>query len=134
MMTRVAVTLPSGFEVPTTVTVLPLVMSDVVQQIKHGNRSLVGVMIESNLVGGNQIVCSECRTICHPECLSGLGRCPTLGCKLGAKLAKRTSPAPTRIVLRGMTAGDYVAAIFVLGILAVFVGVGSTLSTLFSLA
>lgn len=32
----------------------PLVMSDVVQQIKHGNRSLVGVMIESNIVGGNQ--------------------------------------------------------------------------------
>ncbi len=32
----------------------PLVMSDVVQQIRHGNTSLVGVMIESNLVGGNQ--------------------------------------------------------------------------------
>ncbi|HEY0063699.1 MAG TPA: 3-deoxy-7-phosphoheptulonate synthase [Telluria sp.] len=32
----------------------PLVMSDVVQQIRHGNQSLVGVMIESNLVGGNQ--------------------------------------------------------------------------------
>jgi 3-deoxy-7-phosphoheptulonate synthase len=32
----------------------PLVMSDVVQQIKHGNDSLVGVMIESNIVGGNQ--------------------------------------------------------------------------------
>ena len=32
----------------------PLVMSDVIQQIKHGNRSLVGVMIESNIVAGNQ--------------------------------------------------------------------------------
>ena len=32
----------------------PLVMSDVIQQIKHGNKSLVGVMIESNIVGGNQ--------------------------------------------------------------------------------
>ncbi|HZX26732.1 MAG TPA: 3-deoxy-7-phosphoheptulonate synthase [Telluria sp.] len=32
----------------------PLVMSDVVQQIKHGNRSIVGVMIESNIVSGNQ--------------------------------------------------------------------------------
>jgi 3-deoxy-7-phosphoheptulonate synthase len=32
----------------------PLVMSDVVQQIKHGNQSIVGVMIESNLVSGNQ--------------------------------------------------------------------------------
>jgi 3-deoxy-7-phosphoheptulonate synthase len=29
-------------------------MSDVIQQIRHGNRSLVGVMIESNIVGGNQ--------------------------------------------------------------------------------
>jgi 3-deoxy-7-phosphoheptulonate synthase len=32
----------------------PLVMQDVIQQIKHGNRSLVGVMIESNIVGGRQ--------------------------------------------------------------------------------
>jgi 3-deoxy-7-phosphoheptulonate synthase len=32
----------------------PLVMSDVMQQIRHGNKSLVGVMIESNIVGGNQ--------------------------------------------------------------------------------
>ncbi|MGZ3184058.1 MAG: 3-deoxy-7-phosphoheptulonate synthase [Telluria sp.] len=32
----------------------PLVMSDVIQQIKHGNQSIVGVMIESNIVGGNQ--------------------------------------------------------------------------------
>jgi 3-deoxy-7-phosphoheptulonate synthase len=29
-------------------------MSDVIQQIKHGNQSLVGVMIESNIVGGSQ--------------------------------------------------------------------------------
>jgi len=32
----------------------PLVMSDVIQQIKHGNQSLVGVMIESNIVSGSQ--------------------------------------------------------------------------------
>ena len=32
----------------------PLVMGDVINQIRQGNRSLVGVMIESNLVGGNQ--------------------------------------------------------------------------------
>ena len=32
----------------------PLVMSDVVQQIRHGNKSMVGVMIESNIAGGNQ--------------------------------------------------------------------------------
>jgi 3-deoxy-7-phosphoheptulonate synthase len=32
----------------------PLVMADVINQIRHGNRSLVGVMIESNLVAGNQ--------------------------------------------------------------------------------
>jgi len=32
----------------------PLVMTDVVNQITHGNASLVGVMIESNIVGGNQ--------------------------------------------------------------------------------
>jgi 3-deoxy-7-phosphoheptulonate synthase len=32
----------------------PLVMSDVIQQIRHGNDSLVGVMIESNIVSGNQ--------------------------------------------------------------------------------
>ena len=34
----------------------PLVMSDVVNQIRLGNQSLVGVMIESNLVGGNQAI------------------------------------------------------------------------------
>jgi 3-deoxy-7-phosphoheptulonate synthase len=32
----------------------PLVMADVVNQISQGNHSLVGVMIESNIVGGNQ--------------------------------------------------------------------------------
>ncbi|SFU39700.1 3-deoxy-7-phosphoheptulonate synthase [Pseudoduganella namucuonensis] len=32
----------------------PLVMTDVVNQITHGNKALVGVMIESNIVGGNQ--------------------------------------------------------------------------------
>ncbi len=37
----------------------PLVMSDVVQQIRHGNTSLVGVMIESNIAGGNQKIPSD---------------------------------------------------------------------------
>ena len=32
----------------------PLVMTDVTNQIVHGNRSLVGVMIESNICAGNQ--------------------------------------------------------------------------------
>jgi 3-deoxy-7-phosphoheptulonate synthase len=32
----------------------PLVMTDVVNQISQGNHSLVGVMIESNIVAGNQ--------------------------------------------------------------------------------
>ena len=31
-----------------------LVMSDIVNQVRYGNRSLVGVMIESNLFAGNQ--------------------------------------------------------------------------------
>jgi 3-deoxy-7-phosphoheptulonate synthase len=34
----------------------PLVMADVVNQVRLGNRSLVGVMIESNLVGGKQAI------------------------------------------------------------------------------
>jgi 3-deoxy-7-phosphoheptulonate synthase len=37
----------------------PLVMSDVIQQIRHGNGSLVGVMIESNIVSGNQAIPSD---------------------------------------------------------------------------
>jgi 3-deoxy-7-phosphoheptulonate synthase len=32
----------------------PLVMADVIHQVAQGNKSLVGVMIESNIVGGNQ--------------------------------------------------------------------------------
>jgi 3-deoxy-7-phosphoheptulonate synthase len=32
----------------------PLVMTDVINQLVHGNQSLVGVMIESNIVAGNQ--------------------------------------------------------------------------------
>ncbi len=32
----------------------PLVMADVVNQVRLGNRSLVGMMIESNIVAGNQ--------------------------------------------------------------------------------
>jgi 3-deoxy-7-phosphoheptulonate synthase len=34
----------------------PLVMTDVVNQVRFGNRSLVGVMIESNIVGGKQAI------------------------------------------------------------------------------
>ena len=34
----------------------PLVMADVVNQVRLGNRSLVGVMIESNIVGGKQSI------------------------------------------------------------------------------
>jgi 3-deoxy-7-phosphoheptulonate synthase len=32
----------------------PLVMADVVNQVRLGNQSLVGMMVESNLVAGNQ--------------------------------------------------------------------------------
>ena len=34
----------------------PLVMTDIVHQIRLGNQSIVGVMIESNLVGGKQSI------------------------------------------------------------------------------
>jgi 3-deoxy-7-phosphoheptulonate synthase len=34
----------------------PLVMADVVNQVRLGNQSLVGMMIESNLVAGNQAI------------------------------------------------------------------------------
>ena len=34
----------------------PLVMSDVVNQVRLGNQSLVGMMIESNIVAGNQAI------------------------------------------------------------------------------
>ncbi|UCV13061.1 3-deoxy-7-phosphoheptulonate synthase [Dechloromonas denitrificans] len=34
----------------------PLVMADVVSQIRNGNKSLLGVMIESNLEAGNQAI------------------------------------------------------------------------------
>ena len=47
----------------------PLVMADVVNQVRLGNRSLVGVMIESNIVAGNQSI---------PEDLSKL----TYGCSV----------------------------------------------------
>lgn len=36
-----------------------LVMTDVVNQIVHGNEALIGVMIESNLVAGNQKIPSD---------------------------------------------------------------------------
>ncbi len=34
----------------------PLVMADIVNQIRNGNKSLLGVMIESNIVAGNQSI------------------------------------------------------------------------------
>jgi 3-deoxy-7-phosphoheptulonate synthase len=34
----------------------PLVMADVVNQVRLGNRSLVGMMVESNIVAGNQAI------------------------------------------------------------------------------
>jgi 3-deoxy-7-phosphoheptulonate synthase len=34
----------------------PLVMADVVNQVRFGNKSLVGVMIESNIVAGKQAI------------------------------------------------------------------------------
>ena len=37
----------------------PLVMSDVINQVRLGNRSLAGAMIESNLVAGNQPIPSD---------------------------------------------------------------------------
>ena len=41
----------------------PLVMADVINQIRKGNRSLVGVMIESNLVDGNQPIPSDLKQL-----------------------------------------------------------------------
>jgi 3-deoxy-7-phosphoheptulonate synthase len=43
----------------------PLVMSDVVHQIRLGNRSVVGVMIESNLVAGNQPIPADLSQITY---------------------------------------------------------------------
>ena len=37
----------------------PLVMKDVVNQIRDGNRSIIGLMIESNIVEGNQTIPSD---------------------------------------------------------------------------
>jgi 3-deoxy-7-phosphoheptulonate synthase len=37
----------------------PLVMRDLIHQIDDGNQSIIGVMIESNLEGGNQKVSPE---------------------------------------------------------------------------
>lgn len=41
----------------------PLVMADVVNQLRFGNQSLVGVMIESNLSAGNQPIPDDLRTL-----------------------------------------------------------------------
>ena len=38
-------------------------MADVINQIRMGNRSLVGTMIESNLVGGNQPIPSDLKQL-----------------------------------------------------------------------
>jgi 3-deoxy-7-phosphoheptulonate synthase len=37
----------------------PLVMADCVHQIREGNRSIIGMMLESNIVGGNQPIPSD---------------------------------------------------------------------------
>jgi 3-deoxy-7-phosphoheptulonate synthase len=43
----------------------PLVMSDVTRQIRHGNQSLVGVMIESNIVGGSQPIPADLKQLVY---------------------------------------------------------------------
>ena len=43
----------------------PLVMSDVTRQIRHGNQSLVGVMIESNIVGGSQPIPEDLKQLVY---------------------------------------------------------------------
>ena len=41
----------------------PLVLSDCVHQIREGNRSIVGLMVESNIEGGNQPIPSDLSTL-----------------------------------------------------------------------
>ncbi len=41
----------------------PLVMSDVVQQVCHGNHSIVGLMIESHIEAGNQSIPADLGTL-----------------------------------------------------------------------
>jgi 3-deoxy-7-phosphoheptulonate synthase len=43
----------------------PLVMSDCVHQIREGNRSIIGMMLESNLVGGSQPIPSDLSTLIY---------------------------------------------------------------------
>lgn len=40
------------------------------------------------------VSCDGCSTRLHPECRSGLGRCPTRGCAAGARAG--VAPAPPR--------------------------------------
>ena len=41
----------------------PLVLSDCVHQIREGNRSIVGLMVESNIAGGNQTIPEDLSTL-----------------------------------------------------------------------
>ncbi len=41
----------------------PLVLSDCVHQIREGNRSIVGLMVESNIEGGNQPIPADLSTL-----------------------------------------------------------------------
>lgn len=41
----------------------PLVLSDCVHQIREGNRSIVGLMVESNIEGGNQPIPADLATL-----------------------------------------------------------------------
>jgi 3-deoxy-7-phosphoheptulonate synthase len=41
----------------------PLVLSDCVHQIREGNRSIVGLMVESNIEGGNQSIPEDLATL-----------------------------------------------------------------------
>jgi 3-deoxy-7-phosphoheptulonate synthase len=73
----------------------PLVMADVVNQVRFGNKSLVGVMIESNIVAGKQSI---------PEDLSQLkyGCSVTDGCVSWETTEKmlRDTAAQLRGILR----------------------------------
>jgi len=76
----------------------PLVMADVVNQICHGNRSLVGVMIESNLVGGNQKIPADLSQLVYGcSVTDGCIDWDTTAAMLrgaAAELRQRPAPAP----------------------------------------
>jgi 3-deoxy-7-phosphoheptulonate synthase len=41
----------------------PLVLTDVVRQVREGNRSIVGLMLESHLEAGNQPIPADLSTL-----------------------------------------------------------------------